>query len=421
MRRIFPTRSAKERGRRGAIVAIALVGGTVALGLATIGGALSSAPDARQMQPDSQFPVMAFDLTQAEPPIDPSELAGETVMFKTAPMQALAKADRMARPIRLALAGSAASPSEMSSPLNMAAPHPIAYSVVVQPGRENESFVIPALTYASLELHDGIIRFDRPVGSEPMGAMPIHPSETPEIAEEEDDAQPTTLAVPLPHAKPILDPSLPLPKMRPEIPPVASIPNIGRIPPGKPGALPQSQDDTAAPGAIPLRQQPKPSSILAFLTPQGDAAQPLPAPPPVTQPPNTILTPTPFGIPYVLQTQTVDTACLKPELLEILHQVETHYGRKVVITSGYRSRGREGSLHRTCSAADIIVPGISSQALAIYARTIPAVGGVGTYCHESMIHVDIGTPRDWKYGCGSYFAMRDGSAHWGKLPASMED
>jgi hypothetical protein len=211
--------------------------------------------------------------------------------------------------------------------------------------------------------------------------------------------------------------------MRPEIPAMVAIPNPGRITPNKPGG--QQQQDIAdagtAPGAIPVMRQPqKPSNILAFLTPQGDAPQPG-ITPPITQPPNTIVTPTPFGIPYVLQTQTVDTACLKPELLEILRTIENHYGRKVVITSGYRSRGREGSLHRTCRAADIIVPGISSQALATYARTIPSVGGVGTYCHESMIHVDIGTPRDWKYGCGSYFAMRDGSAHWGKVPTSIED
>jgi hypothetical protein len=410
------------RHRRSAAIVAALVGGTAALGLATVGGALSSAPGATQFQPDPQFPVTSMDGSSAPQGME-SDMAGETVMVKSAPHAVLAKADRMPLPMKLALAGSATSATELSKPLDMMAPRPIAYSVVVQPGFENESYVMPGAAYASLELHDGVLRFDRPRSSEPMGAIPIHPAETPEIAEEEDDAQPTVLSVPLPQAKPLLDPNLPLPKMRPEIPAMVAIPNPGRITPNKPGG--QQQQDIAdagtAPGAIPVMRQPqKPSNILAFLTPQGDAPQPG-ITPPITQPPNTIVTPTPFGIPYVLQTQTVDTACLKPELLEILRTIENHYGRKVVITSGYRSRGREGSLHRTCRAADIIVPGISSQALATYARTSPSVGGVGTYCHESMIHVDIGTPRDWKYGCGSYFAMRDGSAHWGKVPTSIED
>jgi hypothetical protein len=128
---------------------------------------------------------------------------------------------------------------------------------------------------------------------------------------------------------------------------------------------------------------------------------------------------TPFGVPYVLQTGSVETACLKPELVDILRKVERHYGQKVVITSGYRDRGRQGSLHRQCAAADIEVPGISAASLASFARTIPGIGGVGTYCHSLMIHVDIGTPRDWKYGCGSYFAMRGGPGKWGKVPSTL--
>jgi len=346
---------------------------------------------------------------------------GESVIAKTPPVEALAKADRMPLTVRLALAGSA-SAANLSAPLDPhVAAHPIAYSVVTQPGHENETYVMPSLMLAALDVDDGTNRIGEPTGAAAMGSMPAHPAETPEIAEEEDDAQPTTLAVPLPHAKPILDPSLPLPRMRPEIPPSAGLPGIGRIPAGRPGAAQQEASAVANPGAIQMRQPPKPSNnILAFLSPQGEVQQPQ-ATPPMSQPPNTILTPTPFGIPYVLQTQTVDTACLKTELLDILRQIETHYGQKVVITSGYRSRGREGSLHRTCRAADIIIPGVSSQALAAYARTIPAVGGVGTYCHQSMIHVDIGTPRDCKYGCGSYFAMRDGTAHWGKVPQDIQE
>ncbi len=230
--------------------------------------------------------------------------------------------------------------------------------------------------------------------------------------DEVDDARNTALPQPLP--KPHHDVNFPLPKTRPPLeadtrhtPPVRS-----------PAAATNAA--FAHLGAIQIRQPQRPPVVLAAYAPTTETPMPTPRARPSTQPintpPGTIVTPTPFGIPYVLQTESVETACLKPELVNILRTVEAHYGQKVVITSGYRNRGRAGSLHRSCAAADVIVPGISSQALAAYARTIPSVGGVGTYCHQSMIHIDIGTPRDWKYGCGSYFAMRDGSnTRWGKV------
>lgn len=393
------------KSRHGVRVAVAIVGGCAALGTATIGGTFPSW--------SSRDPGRTVSGTSGR-------ADGETIQMKSDPVIAMIKADRMPLPAKLALAGSATLPA-IASPQAPAreAPRPVSYSVTTQPGYENETFVSPELTYASLDMHDANAPFDRAGTNDPSAAMPAHPSETPEIAEEEDDAQPTTLALPLPHEKPVLEPGIPLPKVRPEAPVITATPTIGHIPPGKPSAVPPSPGDVANAGAIPIRTPSKTSNVLAYLTSPSDAPQPS-VTPPMNQPPHTILTPTPFGIPYVLQTQSVDTACLKPELLDILRQIEGHYGQKVVITSGYRSRGREGSLHRTCRAADIIIPGVTSQQLAAYARSISAVGGVGTYCHQSMIHVDVGTPRDWKYGCGSYFAMRNGTAHWGKVPPGVQ-
>lgn len=388
------------KSRHGWRVAVALAGGCAALGVATIGGTFSSRDPGQRVAIND----------------------GETVQTKSIPVTAMSKGDRLPLPVKLALAGSASLPAaETPAKAGREMPHPVSYAVTTEPGYENETYVSPQLTYASLDMRDATAPFDRATG-DTNASMPTQPSETPEIAEEEDDAQPTTLAsVPVPHEKPVLDPSIPLPKIRPEPPPViAAAPAIGHIPLGKPSAVPPSPGEVANAGAIPIRPPPKPTNVLAYLTPQSDAPPPA-ITPPMHQPPNTIITPTPFGIPYVLQTQSVDTACLKPELIDILRQIEHHYGQKVVITSGYRNRGREGSLHRTCRAADIIIPGVTSQQLAAYARSIPSVGGVGTYCHQSMIHVDVGTPRDWKYGCGSYFAMRNGSAHWGKVPASVRE
>ncbi len=108
----------------------------------------------------------------------------------------------------------------------------------------------------------------------------------------------------------------------------------------------------------------------------------------------------------LLQRETVDTACLKPALLAVLKQVEQHYGRKLVITSGFRSpvhnaaaHGALNSLHMYCAAADVQLPGVSKWDLASYARSMPGRGGVGTYCHTKSVHIDIGPERDWNWRC----------------------
>lgn len=106
------------------------------------------------------------------------------------------------------------------------------------------------------------------------------------------------------------------------------------------------------------------------------------------------------------QTDHVDVACLKPSLVRVLKTVERHYGRKVVVTSGYRSpernrkaRGARNSLHMYCAAADVQVEGVSKWDLAQFVRAMPGRGGVGTYCHTDSVHVDVGPERDWNWRC----------------------
>ena len=106
------------------------------------------------------------------------------------------------------------------------------------------------------------------------------------------------------------------------------------------------------------------------------------------------------------QTDKVDVGCLKPSLVRVLKTIEGHYGRKVVVTSGYRSpshnrraRGAKNSLHMYCAAADIQVEGVTKWELASYVRTMPGRGGVGTYCHTESVHVDVGPERDWNWRC----------------------
>lgn len=106
------------------------------------------------------------------------------------------------------------------------------------------------------------------------------------------------------------------------------------------------------------------------------------------------------------QTDKVEVSCLKPRLVQVLRSVERHYGRDVIITSGYRSPkfnrrvgGASHSRHTTCEAADIQVAGVSKWELARYLRSMPGRGGIGTYCHTESVHVDIGSERDWNWRC----------------------
>ena len=106
------------------------------------------------------------------------------------------------------------------------------------------------------------------------------------------------------------------------------------------------------------------------------------------------------------QTAHVKTECFKPALVAVLRQAEQHFGRPVMVTSGYRSPkgnsragGARGSKHISCEAADFQIEGVSKWKLAKYLRALPGRGGVGTYCHTQSVHYDIGSKRDWNWGC----------------------
>ncbi len=107
-----------------------------------------------------------------------------------------------------------------------------------------------------------------------------------------------------------------------------------------------------------------------------------------------------------VQHSKVQVACLKPGVLRVLKMVERRYGKKPIITSGYRSPkgnrragGARNSQHIFCKAVDIQVEGVSKWNLAKYLRTLPGRGGVGTYCRTKSVHIDIGSKRDWHHPC----------------------
>lgn|GEM_PF-2537117 len=102
----------------------------------------------------------------------------------------------------------------------------------------------------------------------------------------------------------------------------------------------------------------------------------------------------------------IATSCFRPRLIGLLSYIQRQYHRPVIVTSGYRgivhnihAGGVRGSLHTTCSAADIKVPGVGKYQLAAFVRSLPDHGGIGLYCHQA-VHVDIGSPREWNW-CNS--------------------
>jgi uncharacterized protein YcbK (DUF882 family) len=100
------------------------------------------------------------------------------------------------------------------------------------------------------------------------------------------------------------------------------------------------------------------------------------------------------------------TGGLNRRLVGLLYQVEHHFGRPVTIVSGCRSHshnrrigGARESYHLRCMAADIKVQGVSKGSVAHYANGLAGRGGVGSYCRDGSVHIDVGPRRNWVWQC----------------------
>ena len=97
---------------------------------------------------------------------------------------------------------------------------------------------------------------------------------------------------------------------------------------------------------------------------------------------------------------------LNRRLNGMLYTISNHFGAAVTVVSGCRSLahnrrigGARESWHLRCMAADFRVKGVSTSAVYRYASGLPGRGGVGSYCHDSFIHLDVGDRREWHWGC----------------------
>lgn len=117
---------------------------------------------------------------------------------------------------------------------------------------------------------------------------------------------------------------------------------------------------------------------------------------------------------------------LNGRLVGLLRQIERHYGRPVTVVSGCRSfahnrriGGARESFHLRCMAADIKVGGVGKGALARYASSLPGRGGIGIYCRDGNIHVDVGPRRNWVWMCSGKRLYAGLPAHSGRKRLSM--
>lgn len=98
-----------------------------------------------------------------------------------------------------------------------------------------------------------------------------------------------------------------------------------------------------------------------------------------------------------------EAVIISENLCYILEAIRTHFGKPVVVTSGYRTPehnakvgGAAKSRHMLGIAADIQISGIKPDEVAAYARVLmPNYGGIGIY--STFTHIDVRTERaDWK-------------------------
>ena len=98
-----------------------------------------------------------------------------------------------------------------------------------------------------------------------------------------------------------------------------------------------------------------------------------------------------------------DVVLVSPKLLTILQTVRIHFGKPVIINSGYRTPsynkkigGANYSQHMYGTACDIRINGVSPKDLASYIETLLVnTGGIGIY--STFVHVDVRTKKArWK-------------------------
>lgn len=89
------------------------------------------------------------------------------------------------------------------------------------------------------------------------------------------------------------------------------------------------------------------------------------------------------------------------KLVKTLQKIRNHFGKAVIINSGYRCSthntkvgGAKSSKHKSGKAADIVVIGVKPLDVARYAEKI-GVKGIGLY--DTFVHIDTRAKKSFWY------------------------
>lgn len=99
-----------------------------------------------------------------------------------------------------------------------------------------------------------------------------------------------------------------------------------------------------------------------------------------------------------------NVAKIDDKLIAYVQKIRTHFGKPVIINSGYRCvthnknvGGANGSYHLKGMAADIVVKDVAPAEVAKYAESI-GILGIGLY--DTFVHIDTRTSKSFWYGQG---------------------
>lgn len=114
-----------------------------------------------------------------------------------------------------------------------------------------------------------------------------------------------------------------------------------------------------------------------------------------------------------------DETLVDMQLVEYLQKIRDHFGKPIIISSGYRCErhnrsvgGATASKHKAGMAADIMISGVAPSEVAKYAESI-GVKGIGLYETAKdgyFVHIDTRVTKSFWYGQGQAYRSTFGGA-----------
>ncbi len=110
--------------------------------------------------------------------------------------------------------------------------------------------------------------------------------------------------------------------------------------------------------------------------------------------------------------KTGEVRAVRAELYEQLSRIYDHFGKPIVLVSGFRFAERDGSRHFHASAMDIRVADTSYKDVYAFAETLDQGHmGIGQYPTTQFVHIDFRAPGEPSYRWTDYSGHGSGPGH----------